>query len=161
MIVISDTTAISNLIQINELELLKKLYKRILIPSAVFDELMILENSEPRIKAILHKDWIEIQTVKSSFLLTEIELSLDKGEAEAIALAIEIKADLLMIDEKEGRKVAEEKGVPIIGTMGVLLNAKQLGLISSVQEKMDELRQIGFWISDRFYNQVISLELNQ
>ena len=160
MIVISDTTAISNLIQIGELDLLKKLYARIIIPAAVFDELMMLESPGLKIRSILKKDWIEVHASSSTVLLQEIELSLDKGEAEAIVLAIETGADLLLIDEKSGRKIAEARGVPIIGTIGVLLNAKQLGLISSVQEKMDDLREVGFWISDKFYDQVLSIELN-
>lgn len=160
MIVISDTTALSNLIQINELELLQKIYFEIRIPAYVHRELLVLEELGIQISEILDKEWIHVEEVENTPLLEKIILELDRGEAEAIVLALESKADLILIDEKQGRRIAQAMGLQIIGTIGILLKAKQMQLIKSVREKMDELRQIGFWISDGLYQQIVHIESN-
>ncbi len=160
MIVISDTTALSNLIQINEFELLQKIYFEIRIPAYVYAELMVLEGLGIQIREILDKEWVRVEQVENTPLLEEILQELDQGEAEAIVLALESKADLLLIDEKQGRKMAKAMGLQIIGTIGILIKAKQIQLIPSVREKMDKLRQIGFWISDSLYQQILRIESN-
>lgn len=158
MIVVSDTTAISNLAQINQLELLEKIYHRIIIPKGVYEELLALDNFGIPIEKILSQDWIEAKTVSSGTLLEQFSEELDRGEAEAIVLAIELNADYLLIDEKMGRKIAQENQIPIIGTLGVLLKSKELGLIESVKKQMDSLRQIGFWINDGLYYKMLDLD---
>ncbi len=158
MIVISDTTAISNLIQIQEFELLKKLYQEIIIPERVYEELRILAEFDIQIEELLKAEWIDIKEVKSQELIDPFRKKLDRGEAEAIALAIEMQADYLLIDEKEGRKIARENQLEIVGTLGILINGKKSGLIESIVEKMDDLRKIGFWISDSLYQEIIEIE---
>jgi len=158
MIVVSDTTAVSNLVRIGELRLLKILYGRILLPQAVYEELLILEQRGIDIISIVKSEMFEIVEVKRDKLYQTLSITLDKGEVEAIALAVEKKADFLLIDEVKGRKVAVEKSIPIIGTLGILIDAKRKKLISSVQEKMDDLRSIGFWISQPLYNKIVKLE---
>ncbi len=158
MIVVSDTTAVSNLVRIGELRLLKILYGRILLPQAVYEELLILEQRGIDIISIVKSEMFEIVEVKRDKLYQTLIITLDKGEVEAIALAVEKKADFLLIDEVKGRKVAVEKSIPIIGTLGILIDAKRKKLISSVQEKMDDLRSIGFWISQPLYNKIVKLE---
>lgn len=158
MIVVSDTTAISNLVQINQLELLEKIYRRIIIPKSVHDELLALNSFGIPIQKILKQEWIEIKEVSSGTLLEKFLAELDQGEAEAVVLAIELKADFLLIDEKLGRRIAKENQIPIIGTLGILLKSKELGLIGSVQEQMDALRNIGFWINADLYNKMLNLE---
>lgn len=157
MIVVSDTTAISNLTQINQLELLEKIYRRIIIPKDVHDELLALNNFGIPIQKILKQEWIEIKKVSSGTLLEKFLAELDQGEAEAV-LAIELKADYLLIDEKLGRRIARENQIPIIGTLGVLLKSKKMGLIGSMQEQMDALRKIGFWINTDLYHKMLDLE---
>lgn len=158
MIVISDTTAISNLIQIQEFELLKKLYQEIIIPERVYEELRILAEFDIQIEEPLKAEWIDIKEVKSQELIDQFRKKLDQGEAESIALAIEMQADYLLIDEKEGRKIARENQLEIVGTLGILINGKKSGLIESIVEKMDDLRKIGFWISDSLYQEIIEIE---
>lgn len=158
MIIVSDTTSISNLIQIGELELLKQLYKEVIIPKEVYEELLVLTDLGFPIEDKLRAGWIITREVKSHQLIKKFQQELDKGEAEAIALAIELKADYLLIDEKVGREVARKNQIAIVGTIGVLIEGKKMGLVESIKGKMDELKKIGFWISESLYNKVIEIE---
>lgn len=158
MIIVSDTTALSNLIQINKLQLLQHLYSEVIIPTSVYDELYVLVDLEIITKEILDQDWVIIRSVKNTEQVNDLLKVLDIGESEAIILAQELKADYLLIDEKEGRLVATKKRMKIIGTLGILLKAKQKNLIESVVEEMDKLRQIGFWINDSLYLKITELE---
>jgi len=158
MIVISDTTAISNLIQIGALNLLKDIYNEIIIPTAVYNELLVLDSNELPIRKQLNQDWFKIETVIKDSTFLSLSVELDIGEVEAITLAIQKKADYLLIDEKEGRKIAVEKELKIIGTLGILIEAKRRKLIESVKTKMDDLMNIGFWINPKLYNKVIEIE---
>jgi len=158
MIVISDTTAISNLVRIGEIRLLRILYGKILIPKAVYEELLVLAQRGIDILSILNQELFDGIEVEENDLLQELSVELDKGEAEAIILAIEKNADLLLIDELKGRKIATEKSIPIIGTLGILINAKKNNLITSVKDKMDNLRSIGFWINQNLYDRIVQLE---
>jgi predicted nucleic acid-binding protein len=158
MIVISDTTAISNLIQIGALNLLKDIYNEIIIPTAVYNELLVLDSNELPVRKQLNQDWFKIETVIKDSTFLSLSVELDIGEVEAITLAIQKKADYLLIDEKEGRKIAVEKELKIIGTLGILIEAKRQKLIESVKTKMDDLMNIGFWINPKLYNKVIEIE---
>ncbi|MGI8669086.1 MAG: DUF3368 domain-containing protein [Aridibacter sp.] len=157
MIVIADTSPINYLVQIGEVELLEKLYGQIVIPNAVFEELK--SDFAPIVvkKWISNKPhWLEIKNVNSE--LDEDLATLDKGEAEAIQIAKELKADLLIIDEKLGRKTAKEYGLKIIGTIGVLALAKEKNLIN-ISEVIQKLENTSFYISDKLKN--FLLENNQ
>ncbi|MFM9841325.1 MAG: DUF3368 domain-containing protein [Cyclobacteriaceae bacterium] len=159
MVIVSDTTTISNLFLIDKLWVLKKLYQKIIIPSTVFDELKRLEDDNKRnIDEIRLADWIEVVSVKESDLVAVLLLTLDKGEAEAIALAKEVKADLLIIDELKGRKCAKQLNLNIIGLIGILLLAKQKGILGSIREILTELQEkAGFWISEKLFSATIEL----
>jgi uncharacterized protein len=135
------------------------LYQKIIIPKTVYDELERLEAGNKRnIDKIKQSNWIEIVAVKENDLISVLLLTLDKGEAEAIALAKELKADLLIIDELKGRKCAEQLHLNIIGLMGILLLAKQKGLIKSIKEFLIESQEeAGFWISEKLFNATIEL----
>jgi uncharacterized protein len=159
MVIVSDTTTISNLFLIDKLWILEKLYNKIAIPTTVFNELKRLEEGKSRnINKLIDNDWIEVVQVKDSDLVSVLLLTLDKGEAEAIALAKETEADLLIIDELRGRKYAKQLNLAIIGLVGVLILAKQKGLIKSVKEILIELKErSGFWISDKLFDLTIEL----
>ncbi|MCO6476679.1 MAG: DUF3368 domain-containing protein [Phaeodactylibacter sp.] len=153
MVVISDTTAITNLYQVKLLLIVKELYGQIIIPEGVYEELSRLSNQK---RIIDQADWITIQKIKNKELRRELLKELDQGEAEAITLAIEIKSDLLVIDEQKGRKVSRRYGLRIIGVLGILINAKKRGIISNVKPYMDDLREkAGFHISEKLYSEIL------
>ena len=129
--VVSDTTAITSLLKIGEVELLRTLFKEVLIPQAVQVELLSYHAVLPT--------WLVAQTVSADEPLWNLLTPLDPGEAEAIALAKLNGADLLIIDEKRGRALAEQLGLRCIGLAGVLLLAKQHRLIDSLEKMLSRL----------------------
>lgn len=156
MIIISDTTALSNLLRINQLQLLPKLYGNIIIPETVFDELQTLESFNVSIKPINQASWIKIKYVTNRLMLSDLvnKNNLDLGEAEAIALSIELQANRLLIDEKKGRTIARQYNLSIVGTLGILLEAKTKGFLSNITKEMDKLLKIGFWIHPTLYKKI-------
>ncbi|UUO15482.1 MULTISPECIES: DUF3368 domain-containing protein [Aphanizomenonaceae] len=102
---------------------------------------------------------MEVVTVDNQQVVRELQQSfkLDLGESEAIALAEEIRASQLLIDERAARKVAMARKLPLIGTVGILLLAKRRGLLDIVKDVLDEMQAQGMRISDRLYVQVLTL----
>jgi uncharacterized protein len=158
VIVVSDTSALSNLALVEHLWLLEAIYQTVIIPDVVASELAAASN--PTISVILQMNWIQTQPLTNSELANQLqqERGLDAGEANAIALALELQADDLLIDERLGRQEAVRLGLSIIGILGVLLVAKQRSLIPQVQLVMDALiKQAGFRVSPQLYQRVLSL----
>lgn len=150
MIVVSDTSAITSLLVIGRVDLLQQLFREVLIPPAVATELRQVHVILPgfiRETAILDIAWM-------MQLLDE----LDRGEAEAIALAKQAGADALLIDEKVGRRVARRAGLKTVGLLGVLAEAKRAGLLSEVGPVMDALTErAGFYVSTELRRQIMTL----
>jgi hypothetical protein len=102
--------------------------------------------------------WIRRESVQHIPLVHALTLSLDVGEAEAIALALERDADLVLLDERRGRQQAERMGLTITGTLGVLVEAKRQNLLEQVRPILDALRaEADFWIADALYQRVLDL----
>ena len=155
MVIISDTSPISNLMKIGELHLLQQVFETIVIPRIVYEELCIIDCQKSMLEQL---DWITVIELKDSSLKNTLLLELDKGEAEAIALAIELNADFLLIDEKTGRAVAERLGLKITGIIGILIQAKQKGFIYQVKPYLERLiNEASFRISPNLFKNVISL----
>ncbi len=137
MIVVSDTSPLTYLHQIERFALLSALYEEVVIPPAVEREL--------KGAAHLHEnlDWSLLRVVKPKSLdaVTSLYASLDLGEAEAIVVASELQADLLLIDEADGRAVARRMGIQYTGLLGVLLEAKTRELLSAVSTELDRLQE--------------------
>lgn len=156
MIVISDTSPISGLFLIGQLELLPQLFGTVIIPQTVAEELGQLSLFGHDTNNLLSRDWLSILQVSNFAKLETLRHQLDPGEAEAIALAQELNADFLLIDEVKGRQIAVTEGLHIIGVLGILLQAKQVGLIQNIQLLMDELRlKARFRISPALYHAVL------
>ena len=154
MLVISDCSTITNLIQIGELSILEKLFKEIIIPEKVYEELAIFEKQKDQIEDL---DWIVVSSVLNQSAVLTLSEVLDPGEAEAIVLAEELKADFLIIDERKGRRVAEEPGIKIVSLLGILIQAKKVGHISQLKPLLDKLiHNIGFRVRSRLYNWILS-----
>mgnify|MGYP001791711961 CR=1 FL=1 len=158
MIVVSDTSALSNLAIVSHLWLLESIYQTVIIPDVVASELAAASN--PTISTILQLDWIQTQSLSDLQLANQLQQNrgLDAGEASAISLALELQADDLLIDERLGRQEALQLGLSIIGILGILLVAKQRNLIPRVQPIMDDLiNQAGFRVSPLLYKRILVL----
>lgn len=143
--VIVNTTPILSLLKINKLHLLNEIYGSVIIPHAVYLEIELGKDMK-FYEDLKLKEWIEIWKLKdqtSRFSLKE----LDDGEAEVLILAKELEADLVVIDETLGRLFAGQMGLKITGTIGILLKAKELGLVENVGNLLLELISKGVWIS--------------
>lgn len=127
MIVVSNTSPIINLAAIGQLDLLQQLYQKLTIPQAVYYEISIVGAGQPGATEVQRLNWIESRQVANRALVTALQTELDEGEAEAIALAIEIGANLLLLDERRGRAVAARLGLQFIGLLGLLIEAKHKG----------------------------------
>lgn len=137
MIVISDTTPIISLLKADQLELLEKLYKTVLVPQAVYRELTenpIYTEEAEIIKTLDFLSVVAVENTKSVNILRSVT-GLDKGESEALIMYDEQKADLLLMDEHKGRSVAKQLNVRYIGTAGVLMLAYDKGLIQAAEVK--------------------------
>lgn len=152
MVVVSDTSSISNLIQIKLIDILRELYGEIRITPAVQRELFRVSSQVPIIEDLT---WIKIQAPTNQKLVFELLKDLDLGEAESIALAIETNADYLLIDEFLGRQIAEKLEIKIVGILGVLIQAKKLGKISEIARYVSDLRAIGFRLNQQLVQSVL------
>lgn len=157
MIVVSDTSPITNLAAVGLLELLNQLYNRVIIPQAVYDEMVALSYSVPGTLEVQTMPWFVVCSVSDRQKVSELQADLDLGEAEAIILALELDADLLLLDERRGRAVASTLKInKITGLLGVLLEAKKNQLIPEIKPVIDWLiSENKFRISDRLYNTVL------
>jgi uncharacterized protein len=155
MIVVSDTSPISNLLQIGDLDLLRLLFQEIIIPQDVFNELCEVKTQAD---ILSEQTWIKTSAVADSELKAELLKELDKGEAEAIILAIELNADYLLIDEVKGRSIAESYDMKVVGILGVLLQAKQKDLIADVKTHLQKLvDEAGFWLNPKLIEKVLEI----
>jgi uncharacterized protein len=156
MIIVSNTSPISNLITVGEISLLQQIYSKVLIPPAVHSELTRWPVLRPSISSLLEADWLEIRAPTNLQLLYTLKQTLDLGEAEAIALAVELGANRLLIDERLGRSVAARYELSLRGILGILINAKQQGLIPVLKPILDRLiKQAGFRVSQALYDRTL------
>ena len=156
MIVASNTSPIIKLAVIGWLELLQKLYGKVFIPQSVEHEITVIGAGQPGAMEIQTLEWIESREVMDRVLVTALQAELDAGEAEAIALAIQLEADLLLMDERRGREVSYRFGLQFTGLLGVLVEAKHKRYISKVKPLLDDLiAEAGFWVGHRLYDQVL------
>ena len=156
-VVVSNTTPISNLLRIGQLPLLQRVFGQILIPSQVAAELTRGQpvlgtwQDAPGAESIL------VVEVKTSPFLHQLESRLDAGESAAIALANERCATLCLMDEVEGRQVAAYHGLRVVGTLGILLEAKRLGHVGTVSPLLLQLEQAHFRINPTLRQHVLGL----
>jgi predicted nucleic acid-binding protein len=153
--VVSNTTPILSLLKINQLLLLKELYGKIIIPKAVFQE---IENGKDKqyYQDLSLLSWIEITKIKNTDSKENFN-ELDSGEAEVLIVAKEQNADLVIMDEIIGRRFARQLSINITGTIGILLKAKEKGLINSVTKLLTELTNKGTWLNTKLVSKAIEL----
>jgi predicted nucleic acid-binding protein len=156
VIVISNTSPITNLAAVGQLAILQRLYETVFIPDAVYTELITGDSAPPGGTEVQTLSWIETKTVTNQALVTALQMELDPGEAAAIALAVELKADLLLLDERRGRTVAARFGLRFVGLLGLLIEAKRTGCLAAVKPILEDLvMKAGFWVSQQLYTRVL------
>ena len=158
-IVVADAGPLIGISRVHHLTLLQQLYGEILIPERVRAELKLSSHrpGAQRILQAIQAGWIRSIPVQNSTQATLLGRIIDAGEAEAIQLAIEQHADLLLIDDLNGRKTARRKGVPITGTGGMLVVAKRAGFLKAVAPVVDELLLAGYRLSPALCQQILKL----
>lgn len=136
-LIISDTTCLVLLDKIGELELLKKLYHEVTITTTIFEE---FKKPVP--------NWIKIQDPTNNKYFLSLSEIVDLGEASAIALSIEIENSILILDDLKARKIANELQLKFTGTIGILLLAKNKGLINDFQRVIEKIQETNFRLSN-------------
>jgi uncharacterized protein len=156
VIVVSNTSPIFYLSTIGQLDLLRQLYGKIIIPNAVFNEITSVGNTDASAAIVPTLSWIQTQPVSDQAFIHTLSVELDPGEAEAIALAVELKANRLLINERLGRAAAMRSSLQVTGVLGILIAAKRRKLIQEVKPLLDALiQQVGFWVDERLYAEVL------
>ncbi|MEA5507426.1 DUF3368 domain-containing protein [Halotia wernerae UHCC 0503] len=157
MIIVSDTSPITNLAAIGQLDLLRQLYSSVIIPQAVYNEMVGVDQIVPGAVEVQQLSGIQVIPVVNSQQVTEIQQqynNIDLGEAEAIILSIELKADLLLLlmNERRGRAIAASYRLNVTGLLGVLLQAKKQGVIPAIKPLIDQLiATADFRLSQQLY----------
>lgn len=154
--VVSNSTPLIALSRIGRLAIIRELFNSIVIPKAVFSEVATDKKSRAGSGEVLEASWIQTVEVTNTAVVDFLSVTVDAGESEAIALAKEINADLLLIDDRDGRKMAESVGIAVTGTIGLLLRYYK-GNKDNFRLALDELVAHGFRISREEYDRVLSL----
>ena len=156
MIVVSNTTPLIGLAVVERFDLLQAIFRRISIPQAVYNETVVVGREKRGAKRELETaNWVRIVTVQNQVAVEALLDELHRAEAEVIVLAQELGADWVLMDEKKGRRKTAELGLNTIGTLGLLLKAKQMGLLTEIAPHVDLLRRQGFSISDQVVRSVL------
>ena len=141
MIVVSDTSPITSLADVDQLDLLRLLYGSVVIPRGVHSE---FERGQVRLPG-----WLEVRDVVDRAMVVRLGVELDAGEAEALVLAVELQAERVLIDELKARAVAARLGLRYVGVLGILLEAKERGHLAAIRPVVESLvDKAGFWLSE-------------
>lgn len=158
MKVVSNTSPLTNLAAINHFVILRRLYSEIHIAEAVWEELNAQGKRWPGRDEVEAASWVKRATVSNHNLVQALQRDLDRGEAQTIALALEQDAELVLLDEQEGRRSAQRLGLKTLGVVGVLLEAKRHQYVMTVRPLLDSLRTAaGFYLSEPLYQEVLKL----
>lgn len=158
-IIVADAGPLIGIARIGHISLLQSLYKSIIIPPRVLEELKI-SSDKPGAMAVseaIRDGWIKIVELERASDSAVLRLLVDAGEAESIQLALEQNAHLLIIDDKKGRKTATSRDIRIIGTGGILISAKKAGLLEKVSPVLNELANAGYRLSPRLCKRIKEL----
>ena len=159
MSIVNNSSVLINLSRIGKLDLLHQLYGELIVPEAVWKEVVVEGEGQAGADAIKRASWITMLNVTNKELVQALQQDLDSGESEAIALALEIKAELLLMDEHMGRQTARYFGLHYTGLIGILIEAKHKRIIRAVKPILTALRDIaGFHVSNALYLRVLQDE---
>jgi hypothetical protein len=153
--VVCNAGPLITLAKISRLHLLRDLFGQITIPQAVYDEVVLRGSGRVGALEIRDAAWILVRSAGDRLSITLLREELGLGESEAIVLAQEINASWLLLDDALARRKANRIGIPVVGTLGVLLMAKDTGLISAVRPALDDLGKTDFRASQRVLDEVL------
>jgi predicted nucleic acid-binding protein len=153
-IVVSNTTPLVALAWLNHLDLLPTLFGNLHIPQAVHDE---IHHDPTAVGAaeLASVSWLKISPVQDTMAVSLLLDQLDAGESEAIVLARELQAGLLLMDERRGRRRALQAGLNVVGTLGILIEARRQNLIGPLRPLLGRLQQLPFHVSEQLYQDVL------
>ena len=153
-IVVSNTTPLIALAWLSQLDLLPTLFGNLHIPQAVNDE---IQHNPTAVGAaeLASVSWLQISPVQDTMAVSLLLDQLDAGESEAIVLARELQAGLLLMDERRGRRRALQAGLNVVGTLGILIQARRQDLIGPLRPLLGRLQQLPFHISEQLYQDVL------
>lgn len=143
MVVVADSTPLIYLSRVGALDVLATLYGEVLIPTAVHDEVVLKRPAAPGVEALRQATWLRVAADE----LPQVDLGLHWGESAAILLAEQVHADLLLIDERLGRQVAQSRSLAVRGTLGVLVQARKVGAVPALRPVLEALVAEGFRIA--------------
>lgn len=154
--IVSNSTPLINFAAIDRLDILETLFTELTIPPAVEYEVLEGGQQYPSMTAIRQVSFIATHSIRNEMLRDALTMDLDPGEAEAITLALEEKADLLLLDEIAGRTIAESYQLSFTGSIGCLIEAKKAGIIPAVRPLLDAMREKArFWLNPRLYARIL------
>ncbi len=154
--VICNTSPFQYLHQIDQLKILPALAGKVIVPPAVLEELAEGKAQGLDLPELQSLSWVEIRSPASA-LAQPLITDLGPGETQVLMLALEIPGSIAILDDKFARRVAEVRKIPIIGTLGLLLNAKRAGILEEVRPSIDRMEELGFRLSDQTRSAVLEL----
>ena len=156
-VIVSDASPLINLARVDQFELLTAFYDQIVLPRAVYDEVVARGQGRDGSQEVKDAAWIEVRVPQDELAMRVLGTELGKGEASAIILAQELEAELLLIDEIRGRRIAQQLGLKVKGTLGILARARREGRISNLRQVIELLRARGTWVSKELCESVLRL----
>jgi len=154
MLIVSNAGPIIALARIGKLDLLKQ-FKRIYIPNEVYEQVVVKGEGKPGSSEVKGSDWFITKEVKNKLAVESLTIELEKGEAETIILALELNADLVLIYESIARDIAKFRGLEVIGTVGILADAYEKGVINDLKKVLDDLMSKKVRISEKVCNRAL------
>jgi predicted nucleic acid-binding protein len=155
VILVLDSSALITLARIGRLDLLRRVAIAVHIPYAVYEEVVQAGQARRGSAEVAQAQWITRHQVKDEGVVARLRGRLGKGEAEAIVLARELRADLLVLDDATARHLAEAEGLTVVGLVGLLLHAKSHGLIGAMRPILDDMLTAGFFLDESLYRSIL------
>ncbi|WP_048090924.1 DUF3368 domain-containing protein [Geoglobus acetivorans] len=154
--VISNSSPLIHLSKISRLNLLKDFFNEVIVPEAVYKECVVEGGDRDDARKIAKAKWIRVLKIRDEKLKRAFMMGLDEGEAEAIVLALEESADLILLDDYEARRVARSFGLSVTGTVGILVRAKREGKVECLEDEIEKLMKTGFWLNRELYERILA-----
>jgi predicted nucleic acid-binding protein len=158
MSIVADASVLIGLSSIGQLALLRKRFSGgVLIPPAVWREVVEQGRGRPGAREVAEADWISVRDVTALEIVQLLQVELEEGETEAIALAHQVEAEVVLLDERNARRAAKQLGLQVLGTIGILVWARRTGNIASLRKALDALQtRAKFRISQQLYERALS-----